>query len=152
MSEPAKSYLASGVCYVDPKAALTWLEAAFGFEPTMVILGGDGSLMHSEMRFGDSLVMVGNEWDAMHKSPRSLGGINTQSVHVQLADGIDEHCGRARAAGAVILAEPETQFYGDRTYRCSDPEGHIWTFGQTVKAVQPAEWDKAIGVTTRTRL
>ena len=152
MSGPAKSYLASAVCYVDPKAALTWLEEAFGFEPSMVILGPDGGLMHSEMRFGDSLVMVGNEWDAQHKSPRSIGGINTQTVHVQLASDIDGHCERARKAGAVILAEPETQFYGDRTYRCADPEGHIWTFGQTIEVMAPAEWDKIAGVTTRTRL
>ena len=38
-----------------------------------------------------------------------------------------------RAAGAEILQRPETQFYGDRTYRARDPEGHIWTFGQTVQ-------------------
>ena len=48
-------------------------------------------------------------------------------------------------AGAEILQEPEEQFYGDRTYRARDPEGHIWTFGQTVKAMDPAEWDKAMG-------
>jgi hypothetical protein len=39
----------------------------------------------------------------------------------------------ARTAGADIIAEPETQFYGDRTYRAKDPEGHIWTFGVTVE-------------------
>ncbi len=149
---PAKSYLASAVCYQDPRPMLTWLEQAFGFEPSMVILDAQENLMHSEMRFGESIVMVGNEWSAQHKSPRSIGGINTQTVHVQMASGIDAHCERARAAGAVILQEPETQFYGDRTYRCSDPEGHIWTFGQTVEPMQPAAWDKVIGSTTRTRL
>jgi hypothetical protein len=44
---------------------------------------------------------------------------------------------------------PADQFYGDRTYRARDPEGHIWTFGQTVKAMAPEEWDKAGGVRTR---
>ena len=69
--------------------------------------------------------MVGNEWSADHKSPKSVGGKNTQTVHVQLAEGedIDAHCKRAREAGAEILQEPETQFYGDRTYRARDPEG-----------------------------
>jgi hypothetical protein len=48
--------------------------------------------------------------------------------------------------------EPATQFYGDRTYRAVDPEGHIWSFGQTVKHMTSEEWDKAAGVTTKTRL
>ena len=146
------SYLASAVCYQDAKAALAWLEAAFGFEPVMVILGADDSLMHSQMRFGDSLIMIGNEWSPQHRSPRSLGGFNTQTVHVHLASDLDGHCARARAAGATILAEPETQVYGDRTYRCTDPEGHIWTFAQTVEALTPEVWDKAMGSTTRDRL
>ena len=152
MSEPLVRYLASAVCYQDAKAALLWLEAAFGFEPVMVILDKDGQLMHSEMRFGEALVMVGNEWSPKHKSAKSLGGINTQTVHVQLASGLDEHCERARKAGAIIDQEPETQFYGDRTYRAVDPEGHFWTFGQTVQAMEPEAWDKAMGTVTRKRL
>ena len=108
--------ISSALSYLDPKAALLWLEEAFGFEPTMVILDGDDNLAHSEMRFGDGLIMVGNEWSEAHKSPASLGGKNTQTVHVQLTaeDGdIDAHCERARKAGAKILMEPEDQFYGD---------------------------------------
>ncbi len=153
MSEPmAKSYLASAVCYQDPKAALRWLEEAFGFEPSMVILGQDGELMHSEMRFGDSIIMIGNEWSEHHASPKSIGGKNTQTMHVQMTSGIDEHCERARKAGAAILQEPTTQFYGDRGYRARDPESHIWTFGQTVEVMSREDWDKAGGVATRTRL
>jgi len=146
--------LSSAVCYQDAKAAYRWLEAAFGFEPLFVILHSDGNLAHSEMTYGDSVVMVGNEWSDDHKSPKSLGGKNTQTVHVQLAEGddLDAHCKRARQAGAEILAEPEEQFYGDRTYRARDPEGHIWTFGATVEKMTPADWDKASGLTTKTRL
>jgi uncharacterized glyoxalase superfamily protein PhnB len=146
--------LSSAVCYRDAKAAFRWLEAAFGFEPLFVILDADGNLGHSEMTFGNSVVMVGNEWSADHKSPKSVGGKNTQTVHVQLAQGedLDAHCERARKAGAQILQEPQTQFYGDRTYRARDPEGHIWTFGVTEKRMTPEEWDKASGLTTKKRL
>ena len=132
MSEPKYPSVSACPCYRDPKAALIWLEAAFGFEPSMVILAPDGSLAHSEMRFGDGVIMVGNEWSDAHRSPASMGGKNTQTTHIHLEEDIDAHCERARAAGGRILAEPETQFYGDRTYRCIDPEGHIWTIGQTV--------------------
>ena len=75
--------LSSALSYQDPKAAFRWLEQAFGFEPSFVILDTDGNLAHSEMVYGNSVLMVGGEWNADHKSPKSIGGSNTQSVHVQ---------------------------------------------------------------------
>lgn len=141
----------SALCYRDPKAAFAWLEKAFGFEPLFAISDSEGNVLHSEMTFGGGIIMVGSEWSAMHKSPASLEGLNMQTVHVHLEEDIDAHCARARAAGAVIGQEPENQFYGDRTYRAVDPEGHIWTFGQTVEALSQAQWDKAGGVVTTLR-
>ena len=151
MSHAKWPSLSSSVCYRDPKAALEWLETAFGFEPTMVILAEHGALMHSQMRYGDGMIMVGNEWSADHSSPANIGGKNTQTIHVQLDADLDGHCERARAAGAEILQEPETQPYGDRTYRARDPEGHIWTFGQTIEVIAPAQWDNEMRTTTQTR-
>lgn len=145
MSERHPS-LSSALCYRDPKAALKWLEAAFGFETIMVITDAEGNLGHSQMRFGNGIIMVGNEWTADHKSPRSIDGKNTQTIHVHLSEDVDKHCARAKAAGAEIIQEPDTQFYGDRTYRARDLEGHIWTFGQTVKAVTREEAEKASGL------
>jgi len=148
MSDPLRRpSLSAAVFYKDPWAALDWLERAFGFERSMVITDKDGNLGHSEMRFGDGYVMVGSEWAEFVASPESTGGKNTQMVHVQLADGIDAHCARAKAAGAEIIQEPSDQFYGDRTYRARDPEGHVWTFGQTVKHVSREEAERASGLT-----
>ena len=62
--------LSSTVCYQDAKAAFRWLEEAFGFEPLFVLLDAEGNLGHSEMTYGNSVVMVGNEWSAVHKSPK----------------------------------------------------------------------------------
>ena len=139
--------LGSALFYKDAFAALDWLEKAFGFERTMVITDEDGKLGHSEMRFGDGYIMIGGEWIDYVASPASIGGKNTQSIHVHLASGLDDHCERARAAGATILQEPADQFYGDRTYRARDPEGHVWTFGQTVRYVGREEAEKASGLT-----
>jgi len=139
----------SSVYYRDPKAALAWLERAFGFEITMAIDGPPEApeMCHYEMSCaGRGRVMVGAEWAESVRSPASLGGaVNTQSVHVQLAVGLDEHCERARAAGAVIAAEPEDQFYGDRTYRAVDHEGHRWTFSTHVRDVTRTEAEAALG-------
>ncbi len=107
------------------------------------------------MRFGDGVIMVGSEWSDAHKSPASVGGKCTQTVHVHLTakDGpVDAHCERARKAGATILMEPENQFYGDRSYRALDLEGHIWTFGQTVEVVPTEQWEAATGLKHQTRL
>ena len=138
--------LVSAVVYRDPKAALKFLEAAFGFELFMLIEDDQGNVAHSEMRFGDAAIMIGFEWSDEYKSPASLGGKVTQSVHIQVAGDIDAHCERARAAGMEILMAPADQFYGDRTYRCRDPEGHIWTVGQNVKAVSREEAEAASGL------
>lgn len=138
--------LTSAVCYQDPRAAIAWLERAFGFELSMLIEDAQGGLAHSEMRFGDAVVMIGNEWSEDHKSPKSIGGKNTQTVHIQITTDIDAHCERARAAGADILMEPANQFYGDRTYRCRDLEGHIWTVARTVEAVTREQAEQASGL------
>jgi uncharacterized glyoxalase superfamily protein PhnB len=132
--------------YKDPLAALQWLEKAFGFERVMVITDAQGKLVHSEMKLGDGYIMVGGEWAEFIASPVSAGGKNTQTTHVQLKDGIDAHCQRARAAGAVIVREPADQFYGDRSYMAKDPEGHVWTFAQSVRRVSREEAERASGL------
>ena len=142
----SRSSLTSALCYRDPRAALAWLERAFGFEIAMLIEDAQGNLAHCEMGFENGLIMVGSQWSADHASPASIGGKNTQTVHIQVSSDIDAHCERARAAGAEIIMEPEDQFYGDRSYRCRDPEGHIWTIGQTVKHVTREEAEAASGL------
>jgi uncharacterized glyoxalase superfamily protein PhnB len=136
------------VPYRDPKAALAWLERAFGFEITMAIDGPAEApeMCHYEMSCaGRGRVMVGAEWAEWVRSPAGMGGANTQSVHVQLPGDLDGHCQRARAAGAEIAMEPADQFYGDRTYRALDHEGHCWTFSTHVRDVTRAEAEAAIG-------
>ena len=152
MAESKRPTLSSGVYYRDPRAALKWLEDAFGFETSMVVENDDGTIGHSEMRLGDGLIMVGYEWDARHKSPASMGGVNTQSVHVQLEADIDAHYTRSKAAGAVVLREIADQFYGDRNYMVAEPEGHVWSFGETLKVMSNEEMAEAGGVTIRERL
>ncbi|HEV3108967.1 MAG TPA: VOC family protein [Candidatus Binataceae bacterium] len=63
-----------------------------------------------------------------------------------MKDGIDAHCQLARAAGAVIVREPADQFYGDRSYMAKDPEGHVWSFAQTVRQVSREEAERASGL------
>ena len=106
--------------------------------------GEAGRIEHSELTIGDGLIMVGSAGGKSDrpgglpcKSPRALGGANTQALCV-CVDDVDAHAERARRAGAIIREEPRTQDYGedywaDRTYRAEDLEGHQWFFMQRVR-------------------
>ncbi|WP_454715325.1 VOC family protein [Caulobacter segnis] len=138
--------LVSALVYRDPKAAIAFLEKAFGFDLSLLIEDAEGNLAHSQMEYAGHRIMIGNEWSENHASPASVGAKNTQSVHIYIAADVDGHCERAKAAGAEILAEPETQFYGARTYRCRDLEGHIWTVSADVEIVSTDEMEKRSGL------
>ncbi|MBV9895388.1 MAG: VOC family protein [Chloroflexi bacterium] len=137
------------VFYKDPMTALAWLEKAFGFETSMLIEppADDPTNVHAEMSLaGKGRVMVGAEWAAWAKSPASVGGANTANIHVDVESDVNAHCERARQAGAVIQEEPADQFYGARTYRAMDPEGHVWTFAQTIREVSREEAERVSGL------
>lgn len=146
------------IFYRNPVAALKWLELAFGFETTVLLTDAEGNVGHSEMSFLNAVISVGGEWagpqlgGAAMKAPASLGGAGTQFLRIALPEGLDAHCERARAAGARITAEPEDQFYGDRTYRAMDPEGHVWNFSQAVREVSGEEMERASGLKISTSL
>jgi uncharacterized glyoxalase superfamily protein PhnB len=145
--------------YRDPIAAIRFLESAFGFEVAMLLTDANGRLGHSELHYGGEAISVGGEWEspgllgpAKMRSPASLDGAGTQFLRIAVAEPIDEHCERARAAGARVTQAPEDQFYGDRTYRALDLEGHIWNFSQKVKEVSVAEMESATGLRASTAL
>jgi uncharacterized glyoxalase superfamily protein PhnB len=150
MKNPPEGWprISSAVFYDDAGRAIDWLCKAFGFEVRLRIEGEGGRIEHSELTFGEGLIMVGSSGARTDrpgglpcKSPRALGGANTQALCV-CVDDVDEHCERARAAGARIAEEPATHDYGeeywsDRTYRAEDLEGHQWWFLQRLREPKP---------------
>lgn len=126
--------ISSAVYYDDANRAIDWLCEAFGFEVRMKVQGEGGRVEHSELVYGDAVVMVSDPKRDGDKSPRQVGGANTQSLFGYV-DDVEAHCARARKAGAKILKEPTTTDYGeeywtDRSYQCEDLEGHRWWFAQ----------------------
>ena len=139
---PSWPRISSALFYEDPAAAIAWLERAFGFKTRIRVDGPDGSIVHSELEFGEGLIMVGaveraERPDGRRVSPRGIAGRNTQSLMVYV-DDVESHCERARAEGATILQEPETHDYGeeywaDRGYEAADLEGHRWWFAERLR-------------------
>ena len=144
---PGWPRISSGIFYVDAAAAIDFLVAAFGFAVRVRIDGDNNTIEHSELTFGDDGLIMVSSIGPRHPtktSPQRLGRMTTQAMSV-FVDDVDAHCAHARAAGAVIVSEPKTTDYGegywvDRTYECTDREGHAWWFMQrlsTSSAPQP---------------
>ena len=108
--------------YGDPRAAIDWLERAFGFERGTVVEDGD-RIAHVEMWHGDSCVMFGGERDDDLGQPPGSGW-----CYVVVEDA-DAHHARAREAGAEIVMELTDTDYGSRDFAARDPEGNVWNFG-----------------------
>jgi PhnB protein len=118
--------------YADVAAALDWLARTFGLRERMRMPGPDGKITHAEMDFADGVVMMGCPGPD-YKNPARLGGL-TVLIHVYV-DDVDAHYAKAKASGAVIVAEPEDKPYGDRTYAAKDLEGHQWHFAQHIRDI-----------------
>jgi uncharacterized glyoxalase superfamily protein PhnB len=118
--------------YPDVRAAVAWLEAAFGFSERLQI----GDDHRSQMRAGHGAVIIG---DVRHDRVPPRPGESTHSVMVRVDDA-RSHCERARAHGATILMEPTDFEYGERQYSAADLAGHHWTFSETLQDVDPASW------------
>ena len=138
MAQTVTPYLLYSSC----EDALDFLSRAFGFEETLRYTGAEGYVNHAEMRVGDGHVYMGSP-GPKYRNPKQLGQ-ETVGIYVELDEDVDEHCERAKAAGAEILEEPVDQPYGHRRYTARDPEGHQWYFAQVVEQVAPEEWGATV--------
>jgi uncharacterized glyoxalase superfamily protein PhnB len=118
--------------YPDVRAAVAWLEGAFGFAERVRI----GEDHRAQLSFGDGAVIVG---DVRHERRPPRPGEVTHSVVVRVDDA-SAHCERARGHGARIVMEPTDFEYGERQYTAEDLAGHQWTFSETLADVAPEAW------------
>jgi len=121
--------------------AIEFYKAAFGAEEVFRMPGPGGTIMHAEVRIGDSFVMVSDEfpnWGA--KGPQSYGG-TTVGLNLYVADA-DAAFARATAAGATVMMPLTNQFWGDRYGKLQDPFGHEWSVSQHVEDVPPDEMER----------
>ena len=114
--------------YRDATAAIAFLERAFGFERRAVHTDDDGTVVHAELAFRGSLVMLGTARDEPGFEP----GIGRAYL---VTDDPDALCARAREAGAEIVMELTDLDYGSRDFAARDPEGNRWSFGTYAPSV-----------------
>lgn len=119
--------------YPDVRAAVAWLEAAFGFEERVRI--GEGH--RAQLRAGLDGAVVVAEAGAGRVAPDGRG--STHLVKVRVPD-VDAAFARARDQGAKVVEELTTWEYGERSCQLEDPAGHRWELTETVRDVAPEEW------------
>ena len=119
--------------YPDVRAAVAWLESAFGFEERVRV----GEAHRAQLRVGaDGAVIVA---DVRRDQVAPSAGIVSQIIKVRVPD-VDAAFARARDFGARVVDEPTTHEYGERSCMVEDLGGHRWELTQTVRDVEPEEW------------
>lgn len=123
--------------------ALEFYKKAFGAQESYKLLMPDGRLGHAELKIGDSLIMLSDEFPEYGgKSPETLGGTPV-ALHLYVED-VDAFFLNALAAGAKERKAVEDQFYGDRSGQLEDPFGHVWWVATHVEDVPPAEMQRRV--------
>lgn len=122
--------------------AIDFYIEAFGaeeIEPRMT--GPDGNVGHAEIRIGESVIMLADEWPGgPTQAPTSLGG-STGALFIY-TDDVDALWERALAAGAEVVFPLEMQFYGDKSGRVEDPYGHTWGLSQQIEEIGAEEMER----------
>ncbi len=99
-----------------------------------------GKIGHAELKIGDSMIMLSDEFPGCANSPQSLGGTPV-SLFLYVPD-VDASFKQAVGAGAKGDQPPTDMFWGDRFARLTDPFGHSWSMATHVKDVSPEEMKK----------
>ncbi|MBK5962681.1 glyoxalase [Thiocystis minor] len=122
-------------------AAIDFYQRALGATESFRLAAPDGTIVHAEIRIGDSVVMLADSCaSSPFRSPAALSG-SSVGLHFYIED-VDTLFARALAAGATAVEPLKDQFYGDRTGTLMDPFGHLWFLATHVEDVAPEEIDR----------
>ncbi len=122
--------------------AIAFYKKAFGAEELMRMPGPDGqTVMHCELKIGDSLLMICEEMEHC-KSPQALSG-SPVTIHLYVPD-VDRVFNQAVAAGAAVEMPVMDAFWGDRYGKMKDPFGHQWSVATHTRDLTPEEMQKGL--------
>ncbi|HEX3371231.1 MAG TPA: VOC family protein [Candidatus Acidoferrales bacterium] len=129
-------------------AAIEFYTNAFGAKQIFLMPGPSGRIMHAELQFGESIVMLADEDPARGiMSPHTVGGYSV-GLHLYI-ENVDEVMRRALENGAKQLHPVKDQVYGDRSGSLLDPFGHMWTVATHIEDVSPEELQRRLAAMNR---
>ena len=127
----------------DSSAMIDFYKKVFDAQELFRMPGPDGkTIMHAEVKIGDSIIMLNDEFPKMNcRSPKSVGG--TSSGIYLYVDDVDGTVKKAIENGAKLQMPVMDMFWGDRLGNIEDPSGHMWSVATHVKDMTPEEMAKA---------
>ncbi|HKW56936.1 MAG TPA: VOC family protein [Candidatus Acidoferrum sp.] len=132
--------ITSALTCKNAEKAIDFYKQAFGATEIMRMAGPGGSIGHAELRIGDSVIFVSDEFPGMSAAPVS-GALPASYLFLYTAD-VDATFERALAAGATESMPVTNMFWGDRYGKVTDPFGHTWGVATHVEDVAPAEMER----------
>jgi PhnB protein len=107
-------------------AAIDFYKKALGATEIMRMAGPDGKIGHAEIKIGDSIIFLSDEFPGMGgKSPQAVGAY-TGAIYLYVPD-VDATFQQAVNAGAKTNMPVADMFWGDRCGQVVDPFGHAWS-------------------------
>jgi PhnB protein len=138
-----EGYNSLNAYFVVPSAAdaIEFYTKALGAAELFRMEGPGGSVMHAEVRIGDSVLMLSDENPSQGTvAPASLGG---SPVHILMyVEDVDTGYRQAIEGGAKEVMPPADMFWGDRFGKFIDPFGHNWSIATHVENVSPEEMNR----------
>jgi PhnB protein len=122
-------------------AAIDFYKRAFGAQEIMRMAGPGGQIGHAELKIGDSIIMLADEFPGSPiRSPQALGG-TTGTLNIYVPD-VDKQYQQAVSAGATATMPVADMFWGDRYGQLTDPFGHVWSIATHKEDLSEQEIEK----------
>jgi len=123
--------------------AIEFYKQAFGAQQRGDIAKDpSGKVMHAEIKIGDSIIMLSDEFPEFGSVGPESGG-TSMGLHIYV-DNVDQAFDRAVKAGAKVEMPLADQFWGDRYGRLKDPFGHKWSIATHVKDMSADEMKRSM--------
>lgn len=123
------------------KEAIAFYKKAFNAEELDICAGPDGKVMHAEIKIGDSILMLNDEFPEYGcRSAKTLGA-SPQGIFLYVED-VDATFDRAVKSGATAIMPLQNQFWGDRYGQVQDPFGHKWSIASRVEELTKEEIER----------
>ena len=120
----------------DIERSVDFYTEKLGFDLGFAMTGDGGRMLHASVVNGDVTLMLGYKDEA--NTPVEGRGLGGGAELYTMMDGVDDYYARVRGAGTAFTQELTDQYWGDRTFTVTDPDGYVLTFAETVRAFDPA--------------
>ena len=131
----------------DVSAEIEFCKSTFDALEVVSRPGPDGKVAHAAMTINRAMIMIECEWPTLSSRAPQANGSSPVVIYVYV-ENVDSTMEKAIAAGARILIPAKDQFWGDRTGRIMDPQGHVWTISsrveETTKAEREDRWSEMV--------